>query len=51
MLLSDIEPKLYSAIQAALFDTFAYRLGPDEWDEAEEDFRQNLMDKVKELGE
>ena len=46
MLLSDIEPKLYSAIQTALFDIFAYRLGPDEWEVAEEYFRQSLQNAI-----
>lgn len=46
MLLSEIQPKLYSAVQEAVFNTFAYRLGPDEWDVAEEDFRQNLQSAI-----
>ena len=46
MLLSNIDPKLYSAIQSALFDAFAYGLGPDEWEVAEENFRQYLQTKI-----
>lgn len=46
MLLSEINPKLYSAIQTALFDTFAYGYGPDEWEMAEEDFRQYLQTEI-----
>ena len=49
MLLSDIDPKLYSAMQKATFDTFACRLSPDEWEISEEDFRQNLQSSVKDI--
>ena len=35
-------PKLFTVIQSVLYDSFAYYLGPDDWEKAHREFNQNL---------
>lgn len=35
------------AINTAIYDTFAYRLGPDEWEKAEKEFQAKLEKELQ----
>ena len=41
-----LEMEVLKAIYDAVYDVFAYRLGPDEWEEAEEHFRIRLKEEL-----
>ena len=40
------ELKLLNAINTAAYNTFAYRLGADEWEEAETEFQKHLASEL-----
>jgi hypothetical protein len=45
----EIELKLLKTIYDVVYDVFAYRLGPDEWEEAEEHFQTRLKEELERL--
>ena len=46
----EIELRLLKAIYDTVYDVFAYRLGPDEWEEAEEHFKIRLTEEIDRIG-
>lgn len=44
-----LEPRILKAIYETVYDIFAYRLGPDEWQEAQNDFQSRLKEELDRL--
>ena len=42
-----LEKKIKNAVYDAVYDAFAYRLGPLEWEEAESEFQDCLSEYLK----
>ena len=41
----DLPKDMRTAIELTVFDVFAYRLGPDEWDSAHNEFQSRIREE------